>query len=38
MEKKTYGFWDSLREHPIRTIVIVSLLCDAAVALFKSND
>ena len=41
MEEKRKGFWGSLEEHPIRTVIVVSLLCDAAVgvakAIFGSN-
>ena len=36
MEEKKGGFWGSLEEHPIRTIVVVSLLCDAAVHVAKA--
>jgi hypothetical protein len=36
MEEKKKNFWGSLEEHPIRTIIVVSLLCDAAVGIAKS--
>ena len=34
--KKEMSFWNLLEEHPIRTIIIVSLVCDAAVGIAKS--
>ena len=38
MEKKDYGFWDSLREHPFRTTFVVALITNALVAIFSNND
>lgn len=35
--KKNYGFWDSLKEHPVRTIVVVALVCDCIVSLFRRD-
>lgn len=36
--KKGYGFWDSLKEHPIRTVVVVALVCDCIASLFSRRD
>ena len=35
--KKSYGFWDSLKEHPIRTVVVVALVCDCIASLFSRD-
>ena len=35
-KKEKKNFWNLLEEHPIRTIVVVSLVCDAAVGIAKS--
>lgn len=36
-EKKSYGFWDSLKEHPVRTTFVVALVTNALVAIFSDD-